>query len=309
MYSWGADTDDWAKPGAYSFDSARKAAMDKDAKAAAAKGGRTYLNRSAPEASLVDPRGKRISSQSENPVLVAVDVTGSMAHWPGEIFDRLPLLYQTLSQYRPDVELAFCAIGDATSDRYPLQVADFGAGAELDQRLAGIYGEGGGGGGARESYELFAYYVQEQVSTPRAEKPFLILYGDEGFYPEVHAGQVKHYLGLDLPKQEKVVSADVWRRLGERFEIYLLRKTYGGSQEQEILAQWQEVIEPQKILTIDHEQRAVDLALGLIARSWGRFDDFQVNMAARQPEAVVKALAHSLDARSHKASRKSRSSA
>ena len=56
MYSWGADTDDWAKPGAYSFDSARKAAMDKDAKAAAAKGGRTYLNRSAQKASSTSGR-------------------------------------------------------------------------------------------------------------------------------------------------------------------------------------------------------------------------------------------------------------
>src|SRR5436190_1151633 len=118
MYSWGPDTDDWAKPGAYSFDSARKAAMDADKKAADARGGRTYLARSGPDMDLVDPRGKRISSTGTNPIVVAVDVTGSMATWPAEIFDRLPLLYQTLSQYRPDVEVSFVAIGDAHSDKF-----------------------------------------------------------------------------------------------------------------------------------------------------------------------------------------------
>ena len=33
-----------------------------------------------------------------------------MASWPFEIFDRLPLLYNTLSQYREDLEICFAAI-------------------------------------------------------------------------------------------------------------------------------------------------------------------------------------------------------
>jgi len=300
VYSWGPDTDDWAKPGAYSFDPARKAAMDKDAAAAAKKGGRTYLNgRTAPDLELTDPRGKRLETESENPILVAVDVTGSMAHWPAEIFDRLPLLYQTLSQYRADVELSFAAIGDATCDRFPLQVTDFARGAELDEQLAALYGEGGGGGGARESYELFGWFAQNRVKTPAAEKPFLIIYGDEGFYEKVNKDQVRHYLGAEI---EKAVSArDVFSDLMKRYEVYLLRKTYGnGEEEKKILAQWEDALEPQRILAIQDEERAVDLALGLIARSWGRFEDFEANMKARQPLAKVKALANSLDARSKK---------
>ena len=39
------------------------------------------------------------------------------------------------------------------------------------------------------------------------------------------------------------------------------------------------------------EARAVDYAMGLIARSWGFFGDFQDNMRARQDEAKVAALA------------------
>lgn len=298
MYSWGPSTDDWAKPGAYSFDDARKAAMEKDAADAAKKGGRTYLaGKTAPDAALTDPRGKRLESLSPNPILVAVDVTGSMAHWPREIFDRLPLLYQTLSQYRQDVEISFAAIGDATSDRFPLQVTDFGKGAELDERLAALYGEGGGGGGAKESYELFAWFVQNRVSTPEAEKPFLIIYGDEGFYEKVNAKQVQHYLGGELEKGASAL--EVFRDLNERFDVYLLRKSYGNAAEDAaIKAQWVEALDPQRIIPVQDEQRAVDLALALIARSWGRFEDFEENMKARQPLAKVKELANSLDARS-----------
>ena len=302
MYSWGASTEDWAKPGAYSFDEARKSAMDKDAKKAADRGGRNYLSRSEPDAELVDPRGKTIVSQSKNPVVVAVDVTGSMAHWPAEIFDRLPLLYQTLSQYRPDLEVSFAAIGDATSDRFPLQVADFGAGADLDQKLGALYGEGGGGGTSQESYELFAYFLTHRAKTPKAEKPFLILYGDEGFYPEVNAKQVQHYLGGQIEGER--TSVELWRELAKRWEIYLLRKTYGSAAEdKKIVAQWEKALSPERILAVPDEQRAVDLALGIIARSWDHFEDFQENMAARQPGAKVAELANSLDARTHRRSR------
>jgi hypothetical protein len=309
MYSWGASTDDWASPGAYSFDSARKAAMDKDAKKAAARGGRTYLNRSAPDLDLVDPRGRKIRSQSTNPLVVAVDVTGSMAHWPAEIFDRLPLLYQTLSQYRPDVEISFAAIGDATCDRFPLQVADFGAGADLDPRLGALYGEGGGGGGAKESYELFAHFVAERCEVPnasKADKPFLILYGDEGFYPEVAPAQIRHYLGVGAEVAPK--SLAVWKKLLETWEVYLFRKTYGGSEESKILAQWGEALGEQRIIPVHDELRAVDLALGLVARAWGRYEDFEQNMAARQPDAAIAAVANSLAAKSSLASRKSKKS-
>jgi hypothetical protein len=297
VYSWGPSTDDWAKPGAYNFDAARKEAMEKDALLAKKKGGRTYLeSRRSPDLALTDPRGKRLLTESENPILVAVDVTGSMAHWPREIFDRLPLLYQTLSQYREDVEVSFAAIGDATCDRFPLQVTDFEKGAALDEHLGALYGEGGGGGGAKESYELYAWFVQNRVSAPRAEKPFLIIYGDEGFYPEVNEDQVRHYFGGAL--EGRVSSRSVFSDLMKRYEVYLLRKSYGGSQEKEILAQWQDALEPQRVIPVQDEERAVDLALGLIARSWGRFEDFEENMKARQPLAKVKALANSLDARS-----------
>ena len=51
--------------------------------------------------------------------------------------------------------------------------------------------------------------------------------------------------------------------------------------------QWAKAVTEQKIFQIKDEQRAVDYAMGLIARAWGHFGDFQENMRARQSEATV----------------------
>ena len=295
MYCWGDENTDWARPGAYEFTPSEKKKAEFKALAEDAKlrGGRTYQKRAAPDLGLVDPRGRTISSRSANPLLVAVDVTGSMQHWPGEIFDRLPLLYQTLSQYREDLEVSFAAIGDATCDKWPLQITDFAAGQSLESRLAALHGEGGGGGGARESYELFAYWVLQRASAPEATRPFLIIYGDEGFYPAIDPKQAAHYVGQAPPGQ--LSSSTVFQALAEGWNVWHLRKPYGGAQEAEIHAQWAEVLGPERVLMIQDEQRAVDLALGIVARAWGQFADFEQNMLARQSRAKVREVMRAVD--------------
>jgi len=294
MYSWGDATEDWARPGAYRFDEARKEARAMDAEAARASGGRTYAHRAAPELPVTTPK-KKITTASDTPLIVAVDVTGSMARWPAEIFDRLPLLYQTLSQYRPALEISFAAIGDAYCDRYPLQVTGFAKGQELDGKLAALFGEGGGGD-APESYQLFAHYVNEQVAVPAVDaasedRPFLIVFGDAPFHPRVTVQEARDVLGLDLGQPVDGIAA--WREVARRFDTWFLRRP-GGRRGDATHQQWAEALGEQRVVTIDDELRAVDYAMGLIARSWGRFDDFKRNLGARQGDAKVDAVANSV---------------
>jgi hypothetical protein len=294
MYGWGDDVSDWKAPEAYKFTGSDQAQAARAAakKQSDAEGPRTYLKRTAPNLDLTDPKGKTIFTRSQNPIVVCVDVTGSMQTWPAEIFDRLPLLYQTLSQYREDVEVSFLALGDATCDKFPLQVTDFRAGLPLEESLKSLYGEGGGGGQAKESYELLAYTLLYHAKAPEAVKPFLIIYGDEGFYDKVDPKQVKRLLGDDL--KEPLDSRTLWKAVAECWNVFHLRKAYGGHQEAGILAQWQDVLGAERVIQLDDEQRAVDTALGLIARSWGHFEDFERNMTARQDPTKVAALAEKL---------------
>lgn len=296
MYSWGDDTKVWKKPKSYDYGSARAGYLEDLAKKSKSEGERTYLSSKlskGPKLELVDPKGKEITTESTNPVLIAVDGTGSMQTWPAEIFDRLPLLYQTLSKYRKDVELSFSVIGDAGSDRWPVQISNFGKELTLDKYLKALCPEGGGGPGVRESYELWGYYVSQHVLTPKAEKPFLILMGDEAFYNKVDPQQAKHYLGEGL--QAPVESLGIWKKLDDKFNIYLLRKSYPGYDEK-IKAQWAEAIGLQKIVPVDDPKRVVDIAMGIIARSWGYFSDFKTNISARQDEPEIKKVMESIRA-------------
>jgi hypothetical protein len=278
------DTSSWYGSGSYAYKDEGAEHRKRAAERAAAHGPRTYDRRSGPNEKVIDP-SKRVSTSSSNPIVIAVDVTGSMASWPFEIFDRLPLLYNTLSQYREDVEICFAAIGDAACDRWPLQVTTFASGFDLEQLLGSLYGEGGGGD-APESYGLFAHWVDTHVDAPNATDPFLIVFGDITMHTTVPGAQIQGLLGD--PAQD-VDALEAWRRVCSRWNVWFLRRP-GGKDGDQVDRQWGEAIGEQKIFHIEDEARAVDSAMGLIARAWGHFGDFKDNMRARQSEDAVARL-------------------
>jgi hypothetical protein len=283
MYSWDEDTSTWYGKGKYKYGAGGEAARRTAAERAAAHGPRTYEAGDGPNEKVVDPR-QQVSTKSRNPLVIAVDVTGSMANWPAEIFDRLPLLYNTLSQYREDLAVCFAAIGDAAVDRWPLQVTPFGTGFDLEQLLGSLYGEGGGGD-APESYGLFAQWLNTHVTVPDLdEPPFLIVFGDVTMHEEVPKGQIAEYLGDTVPRDVDAIGA--WQKVAKTWNTWFLRRPTGRAGDV-VDQQWGRAIGEQKILHIQDEQRAVDYAMGLVARAWGRFSDFQDNMRARQSEDKV----------------------
>lgn len=283
MYSWDEDTSSWYGDAAYSYSSAGAERRSAAASRAKASGPRTYDKRGKPNEKIIDPK-KHISTETKNPLIIAVDVTGSMASWPFEIFDRLPLLYNTLSQYRPDLEICFAAIGDALVDHWPLQVTTFASGFDLEQQLKSLYGEGGGGD-APESYGLFAHWVNTHVNIPETdEPPFLIVFGDIDMHPKVKKEVVRQYLGDG--HMSDVDSVAEWQQLTQKWNTWFLRRPT-GKRGDKVDQQWGQAIGAQKVFPIQDEQRAVDYAMGLIARAWGHFPDFQENMRARQPEDKV----------------------
>ena len=283
MYSWDEDTTAWYGDAKYKYKSKGSAKRKVSAERAEATGPRTYSKKSHPNDKITTPK-KHVSTETPNPLIVAVDVTGSMASWPAEIFDRLPLLFNTLSQYRDDLEICFVAIGDAGCDDWPLQATTFASGFDLEQLLGSLYGEGGGGD-APESYGLFAHWVNTHVSVPNAsEKPFLIVFGDAPMHPSTPHKQIQHFLGDKI--RQDIDSFQAWREVTNNWNTWFLRRPTGKKGDK-VDKQWAEAITEQKIFHIKDEQRAVDYAMGLIARAWGHFGDFQNNMEARQSKEKV----------------------
>lgn len=283
MYSWNEDTSSWYGSGTYKY-STRGASKRKSAAIRSeAHGPRTYNKKRSPNLKIIDPK-KQIQTESQNPIIIAVDVTGSMADWPFEIFDRLPLLFNTLSQYREDLAICFAAIGDASVDDWPLQVTSFASGFDLEQQLNSLYGEGGGGD-APESYGLFAHWVNTHVSISKTqEKPFLIVFGDINMHPKVSKTHINTYLGDNNSNDIDAIKA--WKDVSSNWNTWFLRRPTGKTGDH-VDQQWAKAIGEKKVFHIKDEQRAVDYAMGLIARAWGQFPDFQVNMRARQNQEKV----------------------
>jgi hypothetical protein len=174
----------------------------------------------------LNPYGKRREVNNATPIIVALDVTRSRGDDTKLMYEKLPQLMGQieLKGYIDNPGISFCAIGDATCDRAPLQVGQFEADNRLDEELERIWIEEGGGGTGQESYELAAYFYSRtncvRLAQGIGKKGYCFFVGDEGFYPQVDKAQIARVIGdtvdADLP------SVDTFRKLQEKFHCFLL---------------------------------------------------------------------------------------
>eukprot|EP01123_Difflugia_compressa_P006201 TRINITY_DN1837_c0_g1_i1.p1 TRINITY_DN1837_c0_g1~~TRINITY_DN1837_c0_g1_i1.p1 ORF type:complete len:303 (-),score=57.49 TRINITY_DN1837_c0_g1_i1:52-960(-) len=230
---------------------------------------------------LLNPFQRPISCTPEQiPLVVAIDVTGSMSNWPKILWDKMPMFYGQvmMKNYIQNPAISFCAIGDAYGDKAPLQVCPFAQGNALDEWISKIYLEGGGSGRqqAHETYELAAFYYShlftwegEPEPEPGTNEPytgrkgFFFIAADEFFYEELNQNQVcKLILGEQPPPTH---SKDVLRKLTTKFHVFLIKKHYDTKNEPNICKQWGEVIGSNHILPLSDPKAIVDIMLGILA--------------------------------------------
>jgi hypothetical protein len=167
---------------------------------------------------LMNPKGVRVRESrdsAEHPesrgIVFALDVTGSMGDIPRLLATKqLPEFMKVLTACGiADAQVLFMAVGDATSDRVPLQVGQFETTAELmDQWLIRTFLEGGGGGSGEESYELALYFLAQHTEmdcqVKRKKKGYLFMTGDENPYPVLSRHIVDAVVGDRLDEDLKV---------------------------------------------------------------------------------------------------------
>ena len=120
-------------------------------------------------------RESRDSTSNPNslPVIIALDVTGSMRTIPHSLVkEGLPNMVGNMIQRGvTDPAILFLGIGDHTCDDAPLQVGQFESGdEELDLWLTRTWLEGHGGGNNGESYLLAWYFAAKHTITDAWEK-------------------------------------------------------------------------------------------------------------------------------------------
>jgi hypothetical protein len=281
----------------WNYNSARKAHTKLNSNAGRGYGGSTSSAKKSVPNNLVPDS---LTTNAKSPLVVVVDGTGSMGKFPETIFKKLPLLDDSAKDYLDDCEISYSMIGDAGSDRYPLQVQPFGKGKKMVESLNKLIIEGNGGGNQQESYDLAALYYARNVKMPKANKPILIFVCDEGVYPNVNKSWAKSYAKVELA--EKLSRKQLFEELQTKFSVYVIRKHYQNGMSNDkmtgtnlkIHKQWEGLVGSDRMAILNDPQRVVDVILGLLAHETEKVDFFKKELEWRQTPAQVKTVYKSM---------------
>jgi hypothetical protein len=207
---------------------------------------------------------------------VLFDVTGSMQAVPRVLQQNLPRLMGLLLQksYLQDPQILIGAIGDATSDVAPLQVGQFESGIEIDEDLAKLYLEGGGGAHITESYELALYFMARHTAldclAKRGKRGYLFVVGDEVPYRKVKRTEVERVVGDGL--QADLPVEDVLAELERAYDVYFIlpRMTHNWNNEA-VHRRWVELL-GQNVLRLEEPAGISELIASTVGIAEGMVD-------------------------------------
>src|SRR5262245_20622412 len=234
-------------------------------------------------------------------VAVLFDVTGSMQKVPRILQENLPRLMGLLIRkgYLEHPHVMTGAIGDATCDDAPLQVGQFEAGIEIEEDLAKLFLEGGGGGGLCESYELAMYFVARHTSIDcfekRGKRGYLFVIGDEAPYGRVKRVEVEALIGDTL--QADLPIADLIEELRQAWDVsYVVPRMTSHYNNESIRRQWVKLL-GQNVLRLEEPAGICELIASTIGLAEGKVDLDDLGGDLRETgadESVARAVGRAL---------------
>lgn len=182
----------------------------------------------------LNPRGviRECCNSAEHPdtvpVILALDVTGSMGRACDETAATISQLMKELYNKFKDVEVMVMGVGDFECDDAPLQVSQFESDVRVAKQLDQIYMEHGGGGNGWESYTapwwFGLYKTKLDCFDKQGRKGIIITMGDEPLNPELPAKVLKNYFGkadAEVKNHEYVYETKALYKLAsEKFDIF-----------------------------------------------------------------------------------------
>ena len=154
------------------------------------------------------------------PVILALDVTGSMGHAATMCAGKLDEIMSELYTKVKDVEFLMMGIGDLSCDDAPIQASQFESDVRIFDQTTKIYFEGGGGGNDYESYTAAWYFGLHNTKLDcwkRGKKGIIITIGDEPLNPYLPGYALGSVLGC--PAQD-VDTKKLYKEVCEKFDVY-----------------------------------------------------------------------------------------
>ena len=162
------------------------------------------------------------------PVILALDVTGSMGDTAVEVAKKLNVVMTELYKKAQDVEFCVMGIGDLHYDSAPIQMSQFESDIRIAESLDDIYFEFGGGGNLYESYTAAWYmgvYHTKLDCHKRGEKGIIITIGDEQLNPHLPHIPLAAVTGDTL--QADVETPSLYMEAIKKFDLYHIDVEHG----------------------------------------------------------------------------------
>lgn len=247
------------------------------------------------------------ANPESTPIIVGVDVTGSMGHLAEQIVRTgLGTLFNEILDRKPvtDPQLMSMAIGDGYSDKAPLQVSQFEADLKCAEWLEKIWLEGNGGGNNTESYDLPYYFAANHTShdafEKRGKKGYLFTMGDE--FPPTYTK--KEYVTDVINSegdgmQDDILFTDVIAQAEKMYNCFhiIIAEGYCASRDPEgVKEAWQKTMGQRAIWLEDHTKLSETIVSLIqviegedkdkVAASWGGDTALVVGNAIKDLDAV-----------------------
>ena len=155
------------------------------------------------------------------PVILALDVTGSMGGALLKTAASLNEIMQNILNEYKDVEFMIMGIGDLSYDRAPIQISQFESDIRIAEHLDRIWFERGGGGNSFESYTAAWYMGLRHTALDcwkRGKKGVIITLGDEPLNPYLPGDRLEKITGD--PVQGDVETDRLYHEAREKYDIF-----------------------------------------------------------------------------------------
>lgn len=157
------------------------------------------------------------------PVILALDVTGSMGQAAVKVAQKLNAIMTNLYEDKSlgDIEFCIMGIGDLACDHTPIQISQFESDIRIAEQLDKVYFEFGGGGNTYESYTAAWYMGSRHCDLDcwkRGKKGIIITLGDECPNPYLPASALSRATGDNL--QGDIETPALYEEVKDKFEIY-----------------------------------------------------------------------------------------
>ena len=205
----------------------------------------------------LDPRGvMRECCETEDhpntlPVILALDVTGSMGGAAIEVAGKLSEVMREVLDLGRDVEFMIMGLGDLDYDMAPIQISQFESDIRIAEHLDKVFFEGGGGGNLWESYTAAWYMGARHTSLDcwkRGRRGLIITLGDEPLNDVLPGRRLADLTGDRL--QGDVRTGALYREVLERYAVYHINVSHGHSPrfEKAAMDKWARVLDKDHLL-------------------------------------------------------------